>query len=80
MENEKKNLDQEISKEKAERGIDKLEYIYQQLQEPENTDEEGAGACISRVPAPSFSGQCILSVFSIGSMSFVEFPGCDSCQ
>ena len=41
MENEKTNLDREISKEKAERGIDKLEYIYQQLQEPENADEEG---------------------------------------
>ena len=41
MENEKTNLDQEISKEKAERGIGKLEYIYQQLQEPENDDEEG---------------------------------------
>ena len=43
MEKEKTNLDQEISKEKAEKGIDKLEFIFQQLQEPENVDEEDEG-------------------------------------
>ena len=43
MEKEKTNLDQEIAKEKAEKGIDNLEFIFQQLQEPENADEEGEG-------------------------------------
>ena len=48
MENRKSNIDEEISRRKAEKGIENMELIYQQLQneeqleEDENADVDGA--------------------------------------
>ena len=40
MESRKTDLAQEISKRKAEKGIENMELIYQQLQESEQVEEE----------------------------------------
>lgn len=40
MESNKNDFDEEISKRKAERGIENMEFIYQQLQNTEQAEEE----------------------------------------
>ena len=40
MENRKTDLQQEMSKRKAEKGIENMEFIYQQLQDSEHVEEK----------------------------------------
>lgn len=40
MENTKSNIDEEMSRRKAEKGIENMELIYQQLQNNEQVEED----------------------------------------